>query len=518
MPDPTVAALLAALPIALLLTLMLGFGRSAAFAGVVGVAVTLPLAWAAFGLGRTVLPEFGAAGAAAGVAGEATFTAATILWILLPALAIHELQRRTGALETLRSAMARLSSDPRITALLVAWFFVLFVEGAAGFGTSVALAAPFLVAAGFGRVEAVTIALVGHAVGVSFGAVGTPVVPQVAATGFGGREIAAATAAYHSVVGGAMPLIAMLLVTRSLPPQRRAGRTIWAWTLAAGAAFLIPHHLIAATIGPELPTLGGSLLGGLAFVAALRVAGARGRRDGTVSAEPPLPPGRVLIAAAPYLALVAFVLATRTLPGVPEALRSVAVAWQVGPFAGRFEPLHHPGTMLALAFGVGAVAQAAHPRLLAAAVRQAAGRLAPVTVALIAMLAISRTMVHADMIDALAVAAAAGAGAAWPAFAPFVGVLGTFVTGSATASNILFTDFQLATAQRAGLPPLPLIGAQGFGAAVGNIVCPHNVIAAGATVRLAGREGEVLKRTLGVALGYAAAGGLVALFWFVPAG
>jgi lactate permease len=171
--------------------------------------------------------------------------------------------------------------------------------------------------------------------------------------------------------------------------------------------------------------------------------------------------------------------------------------------------------MLAAAFGIGALAQRAPRAQLTGALSAAARQLVPVTIALVAMLSISRVMVYAGMIDALAVAAATAAGSAWPLFAPFVGVLGTFVTGSATASNILFSDFQLATAQRSGLPPLPILGAQGFGAAVGNIVCPHNVIAAGATVQLAGREGEVLRRTLGIALLYAAAGGVLALLVFV---
>jgi lactate permease len=123
-------------------------------------------------------------------------------------------------------------------------------------------------------------------------------------------------------------------------------------------------------------------------------------------------------------------------------------------------------------------------------------------------------MVHAGMIEELALLAATTAGAAWPLFAPFVGVLGTFVTGSATASNVLFSDFQLATARTLGLDPLPLLGAQGFGAAVGNIVCPHNIVAAAATVQLSGQEGAVLRRTIGIALGYALVGGLLARFVF----
>jgi lactate permease len=134
-----------------------------------------------------------------------------------------------------------------------------------------------------------------------------------------------------------------------------------------------------------------------------------------------------------------------------------------------------------------------------------------VTVALVAMLGLSRMMVHASMIDTLAVAAADLAGSTWPLFASLVGVLGTFVTGSATASNILFTDFQQATAQTLDLPVAPLVGVQGFGAAIGNAICPHNIVAASATVSLTGREGEVLRSTLGVTIVYALLGGMIAL-------
>jgi lactate permease len=120
-------------------------------------------------------------------------------------------------------------------------------------------------------------------------------------------------------------------------------------------------------------------------------------------------------------------------------------------------------------------------------------------------------MVHSGMIAALAQAAAALAGNGWPVFAAATGALGTFVTGSATASNILLTDFQLATAAALSLPVLPLLAAQGFGAAIGNIICPHNIVAGGATVGLAGREGEVLRRTLPAAALVVALGGALTL-------
>lgn len=118
------------------------------------------------------------------------------------------------------------------------------------------------------------------------------------------------------------------------------------------------------------------------------------------------------------------------------------------------------------------------------------------------------------MIDALASTAANVAGPMWPLLAPAIGVLGTFVTGSATASNILLTEFQVATARQLGLSVLGLGAAQGFGAAVGNIICPHNIVAASATVKLVGREGEVLRQTAVVTFVYCALGGLAALLLF----
>lgn len=126
------------------------------------------------------------------------------------------------------------------------------------------------------------------------------------------------------------------------------------------------------------------------------------------------------------------------------------------------------------------------------------------------MLLVARLMSHAAMTDELA-AAASRAGRAWPLLAPSVGALGTFVTGSATSSNVLFTEFRETTATAGGLDVVPLLGAQGFGAAVGNIICPHNIVAASATVGLRGQEGTVLRRTGLIAALALLAGGLVAL-------
>jgi lactate permease len=396
---------LAALPIVLILGLMLGLGWPAARAGAAGLAVALALAWTSFSRPGTAFGDLGPPVATAGALAEALFTAATILWIIFPALCIHQLQTRIGAIETLRGALGRLTPDPRLAAVVVAWFFALFIEGAAGFGTTIALAAPLLVSLGLPPVTALSAALLGHAVGVSFGAVGTPVLPQIAATGLSGQEIARTTGLFHGLLGWVMLLFTVNMIRRALPAEAAPSRPLWGYVAAAAALFLLPMLAIAWWVGPELPTLGGALLGGVAL-------------------------------------------------------------------------------------------------------------------ALAAMLGLSRVLVHGGMINALAEAAAAGVGGAWPLAAPFVGVLGTFVTGSATASNILFTDFQQATAQDVGLPVLLIIAAQGFGAAVGNIICPHNIIAGGATVGLSGEVGPVLRQTLAACLLYAALGGALALAlaWLLPSG
>ena len=545
-------ALLAALPILLVLVLMVVFAWPAARAGLAGAGLALVIALSVFGFGREVLAEVGIAGGLAGVVAEASFTSATILWIVLPALAIHQLQIGAGATEVLRDALGRLSGDPIVLALLIGWFFALFIEGAAGFGASVALAAPFLVGVGYRPLQAVVVAMIGHSVGESFGAVGTPVIVMLAATDLEATELATASATYH-LAFGLVPLIAMVLIA-ARGTGSRPTPAIWGWTLYAAAAFLVPMYLIARFVGPELPTMAGSLVGGAAFIAGLVVARRRrerspqhapgtskttdATRDASTDATRDAPhdashgleddraraddtdigpttaatTGALLRAGAPYLTLVVLVVLTRTVPVVREPLEAWEVAWSLpGGFTGSFTPLTHPGTLLACAFLGGALAQRVARREVRDAVQRTIGQVGPVTVALVAMLLLARLMVRSEMTATLAEAAATSTGAIWPLLAPLVGVLGTFVTGSATASNILFTDLQVATAGELDLPVVPLLGAQNFGAGVGNAVCPHNIVAAGATVGLVGAEGDVLRRTLGITVGYALLGGSLAL-------
>jgi len=487
------SALLAAAPLGVVLVAMVALRRSAAVAGALGLAVAAVLAVTTFDLG--VATDGRPRAAAAGTFAEAAHSTAVILWIILPALMLFEFQKRTGAIDRIRDMLGGLTDDRRLQAILIAWFFGLFIEGAAGFGTPVALGAPLLVGLGYDPVRAVVLALLGHAAGVSFGAVGTPTLAQVTVSELDPTALAGRVALLHAILAPGL-----LLLTVRLAGDGPLSRSDVAWTALAALCFLVPSVAIAALVGPEVPSLGGALIGVVAFIAILRRREAAGRLDAR----------GLLPDLAPYLAILALVLVTRLVPPLAEALRARALDWTLfDTFSGSFEPLYHPGTLLFAGLGLAALLTGRAGRLggaLAAALR----RLLPVAVALLLMLTLSRLMVHSGMIDTLADAAAL-TGAAWPAVAPAVGVLGTFITGSATASNILFTEFQLSAASALSLPPLAMTAAQGMGSAIGNVVAPHNIIAGCATVGLVGREGDILRKTALPGLVYTAGGGLLVL-------
>lgn len=344
----------AAAPIALILGLMLGRQWSAARAGAAGLLLAWALALAWFGF-RAPAGQATVLARHAGVLAEAGFLALGILWILLPALALHAHQQRCGATDALRADLARVSTQAPLQVLLLGWCLGLFLEGAAGFGTPIALVAPLLVGLGVPALTAVVLALLGHAAGVCFGALGTPVLAQAALTGVPALDIAWRSAALQAVLGGVLMVFFMrTLATAGL------GRVGAGWALLATAGFLLPSLGLAAWLGPELATLGAALLSALAVVALLRVRQQHGREG---MAAPGL--RRALW---PYAVLVLAVLATRAVPALAHTLNTVVVEWQLfGRYTGRLQPLTHPGTLLFLARRTPAGCSAARPGPAAAA-------------------------------------------------------------------------------------------------------------------------------------------------------
>lgn len=490
------AAVLAFLPIVLFIFLLVPLRWPAARAGIVAALLAAIIAAAFFDYTATTAHILGPVF-------EAAFTSATILWIIFPALAIYEYQQRTGQTAQIGRWLSSLSPSLQVTALLLAWFFALFLEGAAGFGTPVALVAPMLVALGFAPLKALLLALVGHAAGVSFGAIGTPVLPLLAAAPVDAVALSLTMVGLHAGLGWSL---ALLVFSLSAPAGQTGKPSPYTQPLLAALFFFLPAAFLAWITGPELPTLGGAIIGVGLFVWWIK-------QDRTA---PPAPDktdlSDILRATMPYLLVLLLILLTRLVPPLAETFKNITVEWRYAEsFHGSMALLHHPGTLLMAALLIAAKINRSSTPVLGMALQNALRRLPAVALTLFAVLLMARLMLHSGMINTLALAATATFGVYWPLAVPMVGVLGSFVTGSATASNIVFAELQVAAAQQSGIAVFAALAGQGFGAAIGNMIAPHNIVAGAATVGLIGCEGDVLRKTLPLCLAYAAVGGV--LLW-----
>ena len=241
-----------------------------------------------------------------------TIIAGTLLWIIFGAIVLLFTLRESGALESIRQGFFGVSKDRRVQAILVAWLFGAFIEGAAGFGTPAAVAAPLLLALGFPALAAVMVALIIQSTPVTFGAVGTPIlvgmgqslnVPEVenalAQAGLSYTDfiyqIGVFAALPHAIVGTFVPLIMVAMMTRFFGARKsfREGLAAWKFALFAGLAFTVPYLTVAVLLGPEFPTIVGSLLG-MAIVVSAAKKGIPHPQGPTVGLSPEEPMGNRL--------------------------------------------------------------------------------------------------------------------------------------------------------------------------------------------------------------------------------
>lgn len=548
-----VMSLLAFLPILTIGVLLVGLRWPARNAMAVGFVVVVAVALGVWG----VEPLAVVASTIQGLG-----IALDILYIVFGALLLLATLNASGAMSSIRAGFTRVSPDRRVQAIIIAWTFGAFIEGASGFGTPAAVVAPLLLALGFPAMAAVMAGLIIQSTPVTFGAVGTPILVGVR-SGLADTaaeqsliasgsslpafltEVTHTAALIHALVGLLIPLFIVALLTRFFGANRRfsEGLAVWPFALFAGAAFTLPYWLTARLLGPEFPSLLGGLIG-LAIVVAAARAGflqpeepwdfaPRERWEsswmGDLQPDDAAPRQTIGTARAwsPYVILAVVLVLTR-IPelGIQSALQSVNPTWRdilgySGVNAG-FQFLYLPGFM----FLIAVVASYAIHRMSAQEIRASwamAGRqIVKAAPAMLIAVPLVRIFINsgtaysggdlASMPLTLAEGAAAAVGGAWPAIAPVIGALGAFAAGSNTISNIMFAQFQFATAEAIGAAPAVVVSAQAVGGAAGNMVTVHNVVAAAATVGLIGREGDLLRKTV-IALGYylLAAGALAAL-------
>lgn len=475
-------------------------------------------------------------------------TACAVLVIIFGALTILATLQESGAMETIQYGMQKISPDSRVQALIIGFLFSAFIEGAAGFGTPSALAAPLLLSLGFPPLAAAVFCLVLNSFPVSFGAVGTPIImgfqylnplveraiaDQVPGLGFESVH------AFQGVIGqwvvllhGAMvfllPLFMLGFMSRFFGEKRSwaEGFGAWKFSLFASTSYFVPSFLFAWLVGPEFPSLIGGLLGlgivvlgakrGFCVPAAVWSFGDPGKWEaswiGTVPWEatelcPRMSQARAWL---PYVLIGSILVATR-IPGLglKSLLAGVVIAFPdilgYQNVDNALMPLYLPGTIPFMLVSVLTIAlHGMSRRQVTRAWGQALVNLKNPAIALIfatALVSIFRLsadnpvglpgipMVLAQFVSGLA-------GSWWPMCASFVGGLGSFITGSNTVSNLLFGEFQWGVAASSGGSHLLMIASQAVGGAYGNMVCINSVVAVCAVVGLNGKEGLILRITV----------------------
>ncbi|HCB97427.1 MAG TPA: lactate permease [Verrucomicrobiales bacterium] len=551
--NPAWSALLSLCPIGVVILLLVGFrwpaSRAMPFSYVTVV-------WLALGVWK--IPGLQVVAASL----KGLVVAASLLYIIFGAILLLHTLQESGAIRVIREGFTGLSPDPRIQVILVAWLFGSFIEGSAGFGTPAAVAVPLLVGLGFPAMAAVVSGMIIQCTPVSFGALGTPILVGVS-TGLSGDESVASwavgagfvtaegqpdmplilkevgwrVAVLHAVVGTVIPLFLTATMTRLFGPRRSFGEGLacWPFALVASLSMTLPYTLVAYVLGPEFPSLLGSLAGLSFMVWCVRRGwfmppGSSvwtfgppahwdsdwlGEKGGILESAPSSRPMSLWRAWFPYLLVAGLLVLTRLkfLPLV-SWLRSVKLEWQhiLGSELGvAIEPLYLPGTL----FIVTSVATFWLHRMSAKnyrrAVKTSAGTMAKASVALVFTVPMVQVFLNtADgaagllkMPNALALGVASSVGSAWPLFAPLIGGFGAFVAGSNTVSNMTFSLFQFGVGEQIGLDPLWVVALQAVGGAAGNIICVHNVVAASAVVGCLGKEGQIIRRTAVIFLYYA---------------
>jgi lactate permease len=550
-------ALVAVLPILLAAVLLVGFRVPARRAMPLVYVAAAALAWGVWQVDATTV-------AASSIQG--LFVTLDILLIIFGAILLLKSLEYSGGAAAIRRSFHALSDDRRVQVVIVAWLFGSFIEGTAGFGTPAAIAGPLLVALGFPAAAAVMIGMMIQSTAVTFGAVGTPILigvrqglasPEVAAQLQAAgltldahvRTIAVHAAWLHGITGTLMPTLMVVMMTRFFGRNRSwtEGLSILPFTLFGGLAFTVPYTLTGVFLGPEFPTVAGAAVGLILVTTAARRGFLRPRDTwdfappdtwprhwfgvNAVRLEEPRGASRVspAMAWAPYGLLAALLVVTR-LPQLPfgRYLQAVSIRWTdiLGTgISGATAPLYLPATMLLAAVVMTWVTHGMRGRQIAGALRDStvvslsAGFVLLFTVPMVRIYinsgANTYELVGGTALPSMPIAMASWVahhvGEVWPLFAPTIGALGAFIAGSNTVSNLMFGLLQHGVATQLAISSAVVVALQAVGAAAGNMIAIHNVVAAAATVGFLGQEGATLRKTVLPTVYYLVVVGLLGL-------
>ena len=522
-----VYSILAFIPILIAIILMVGLNWPAKKA--------LPLAWLASGVVAWVVWRMEIYNIIA-YSVYGVLKSLDVLIVIFGAILILNTLKQSGAMNTISDGFSGITKDRRIQAIIIGWMFGAFIEGAAGFGTPAALAGPLLVGLGFPPLAAAMVALIFNSTPVAFGVVGTPTLAAMSTIAGNLKSVGADPQVFemvltkciaytHGGVGIFIPLLGIAMMTKFFGKERSFKPAMEAapFAIFAGLAFVIPYALVATFFGPELPSLVGAFIGlGVVVVAARKgflmpkttwnfpneSEWENDWKSSILQKDIKRSNMTLIKAWVPY-ALIALILVITRIPslGLKELLSSQEILLPnimgVGELNYSLKWAYLPGTVPFML--VALVTHFIHKMSMdqiKTSWKNTFKQVTSPTIALFAGVAMVQLMLNSyvnnagldSMLTMMAKSIAVVAGGAYPFFSPFIGVLGAFVSGSNTVSNILFSSLQFETASILHMPEVLIITLQVIGGSIGNMVCVTNVVAVCATVGAIGVEGKLIRR------------------------
>lgn len=444
-----------------------------------------------------------------------------ILLVIIAALFVYALVQETGAMDKIKAMLTSVSVDKRVLAIIIGWGFGCFMEGMAGFGTAVAIPAAIMVGMGFDPIPTVISLLIVNTTPTAFGSVGVPTTSLSTASGLDVMMLSANTVNIQFVLQFITPFLMVIVIGGGL----KALKGMIPFTLLASLSFTIPNFIMAHFAGSELPDIVGSII---CMVCCIVFAAKFMQGDvpeeykvGKGGQKLDLTVSEGVKAWAPFILIFILLLITSKLvPFIQQPLSVFKSSIPIyngieyydpsaDPGMASFAWVNTPGIWIILSGIIGGLIQGASIGKIFGVLGTTIKNNVKTILTICSVLATARIMVHSGMTRDVADVLVLITGNFYPLFAPLVGVLGAFVTGSGTSTGILFGSLQSAAATQIGAAPGWLCAANSFGAGVGKMIAPSNVALACASAGLAGNESKIMSQSIKWVVAFVILGGII---------
>ena len=522
-------ALISILPVVLLFVLMLGFKVPSYKSALITCLATVALAlWGAPAMG--ILPQRFAGDSVFSLVGWSTVEGALkavfpILLIILMAIYSYNILVASKSIEVIKSQFTSFTDDRGVLVLMMVWGFGGLLEGMAGFGTAVAIPAAILIGLGFKPMFSALVALLGNSVPTAFGAVGVPITTLCNEISAGGASAQTVCEVSAFAVVQLAPLFFLIPFVILMLTDRKAWGRNMVLALWTGGVSLGVQILCATRLGAETPAIVGSLAAILAIIIYAKVFV---RSKKLEKSAKKFSASQTFRAWSVYIFILVLILLTGALcPPVNGFLRTHLVSQAPLPVIGstfKFGWINNAALWLFTGSVAGGLLQGLSPKQLLKVLASTVVNLRFTTITIVCLIALASVMNYSGMIGAIAAGLVAVTGSYYPLFAPLIGAIGTFVTGSDTSSNILFGKLQANVAHQLGMNGTGsflgfhgseadwLAAANSTGATGGKMISPQSIAIATAACDMKDADDAILRRAIPYALGYIALGGLMVYF------